>query len=232
LALAAKMRGIPAYIIMPSNAPQVKKNAVAGYGGQITFCEPTLEARESTMEGIRLSTGATVVHPYDNEKVIAGQGTAALELLEDVPDLDVIIAPVGGGGLLSGTSIAATETKKSIRVIAAEPEMADDAFRSMQAGKIIPSVNPKTVADGLLTSLGVLTFPIIRERVERIVTVSEAGIIETMKYVWERAKIVIEPSAATVIAVMWEKKIDLTGLRVGVILSGGNVDLEKLPWQK
>jgi len=232
LALAAKMRGIPAYIVMPSNAPQVKKNAVAGYGGQITFCEPTLEARESTMEGIRLSTGATVVHPYDNEKVIAGQGTAALELLEDVPDLDVIIAPVGGGGLLSGTSIAATETKKGIRVIAAEPEMADDAFRSMQAGKIIPSVNPKTVADGLLTSLGVLTFPIIRERVEQIVTVSEAGIIETMKYVWERAKIVIEPSAATVIAVMWEKKIDLTGLRVGVILSGGNVDLEKLPWQK
>ena len=232
LALAAKMRGISAYIVMPSNAPQVKKNAVAGYGGQITFCEPTLEARESTMEGIRLSTGATVVHPYDNEKVIAGQGTAALELLEDVPDLDVIIAPVGGGGLLSGTSIAATETKKGIRVIAAEPEMADDAFRSMQAGKIIPSVNPKTVADGLLTSLGVLTFPIIRERVEQIVTVSEAGIIETMKYVWERAKIVIEPSAATVIAVMWEKKIDLTGLRVGVILSGGNVDLERLPWQK
>ncbi len=232
LALAAKMRGIPAYIVMPSNAPQVKKNAVAGYGGQITFCEPTLEARESTMEGIRLSTGATVVHPYDNEKVIAGQGTAALELLEDVPDLDVIIAPVGGGGLLSGTSIAATETKKGIRVIAAEPEMADDAFRSMQAGKIIPSVNPKTVADGLLTSLGVLTFPIIRERVEQIVTVSEAGIIETMKYVWERAKIVIEPSAASVIAVMWEKKIDLTGLRVGVILSGGNVDLERLPWQK
>lgn len=232
LALAAKMRGIPAYIVMPSNAPQVKKNAVAGYGGQITLCEPTLEARENTMEGIKLSTGATVVHPYDNEKVIAGQGTAALELLEDVPDLDVIIAPVGGGGLLSGTSIAATETKKGIRVIAAEPEMADDAFRSMQAGKIIPSVNPKTVADGLLTSLGVLTFPIIRERVEQIVTVSEAGIIETMKYVWERAKIVIEPSAATVIAVMWEKKIDLTGLRVGLILSGGNVDLERLPWQK
>ena len=232
LALAAKMRGISAYIVMPSNAPQVKKNAVAGYGGQITFCEPTLEARESTMEGIRLRTGSTVVHPYDNEKVIAGQGTAALELLEDVPDLDVIIAPVGGGGLLSGTSIAATETKKGIRVIAAEPEMADDAFRSMQAGKIIPSVNPKTVADGSLTSLGVLTFPIIRERVEQIVTVSEAGIIETMKYVWERAKIVIEPSAATVIAVMWEKKIDLTGLRVGVILSGGNVDLERLSWQK
>ena len=232
LALAAKIRGIPAYIVMPSNAPQVKKNAVAGYGGQITFCEPTLAARESTMESIRQRTGATVVHPYDNEQVIAGQGTAVLELLEDIPDLDVIIAPVGGGGLLSGTSIAATEMKKGIQVIAAEPEMADDAFRSLQAGEIIPSMNPKTVADGLLTSLGALTFPIIKERVEQIVIVSEAGILDAMKFIWERAKIVIEPSAATVIAVLWEKKIDLTGKKVGVILSGGNVDLEKLPWQK
>jgi threonine dehydratase len=230
LALAAKMRGIPAYIVMPSNAPSVKKNAVAGYGGQITFCEPTLEARESTMEGIRLETGATVVHPYNNERVIAGQGTVALELLEDVPDLDVIIAPVGGGGLLSGTAIAATELKKGIRVIAGEPEMADDAFRSMQAGEIIPSVNPKTIADGLLTSLGTLTFPIVRERVEQIVTVSEAGIIETMKYIWERTKIIIEPSSAVAVSVLWEGKIDLRGLKVGVILSGGNVDLEKLPW--
>ena len=232
LALAAKMRGIPAYIVMPDNAPQVKKNAVAGYGGRITFCEPTLEARESTMEKIRQGTGATVVHPYDDERVIAGQGTAALELLEDVPNLDAIIAPVGGGGLLGGTSIAATEMKKGIRVIAAEPEMADDAQRSLKAGGIVPSLNPKTVADGLLTSLGQLTFPIIQERVEQIVTVSEAGIIESMKFVWERAKIVIEPSAATVIAVLWEKKVDLRGLNVGVILSGGNVDLERLPWQK
>lgn len=232
LALAAKMRGIPAYIVMPSNAPLVKKNAVAAYGGEITFCEPTLAARESTLERIRLDTGASVIHPYNDERVIAGQGTAALELLEDVPDLDVIITPVGGGGLLSGTSIAATGIKNGIRVIAAEPEMADDAFRSMKSGEIIPSVNPKTVADGLLTSLGTLTFPIIQKRVEQIVTVSESGIIESMKFVWERAKIVIEPSAATVIAVMWEKKIDLSGLKVGVILSGGNVDLEKLPWQK
>ena len=232
LALAAKMRGIPAYIVMPSNAPQVKKNAVAGYGGQITFCEPTLEARESTMESIRQRTGATVVHPYDNEKVIAGQGTAVLELLEDVPDLDVVIAPVGGGGLLSGTSIAATETKRGIRVIAAEPEMADDAFRSIQAGKIIPSDNPKTIADGLLTSLGLITFPIIQSRVEKIVTVSEESIIAAMKFVWERSKIIIEPSAATVIAVLWEKKIDLSHLKVGVILSGGNVDLGKLPWYR
>jgi threonine dehydratase len=163
--------------------------------------------------------------------VISGQGTAALELLEDYPDLNVIIAPVGGGGLLSGTSIAATELKRGIRVIAGEPEMADDAFRSMQAGEIIPSVNPKTIADGLLTSLGSLTFPIIQERVEQIVTVSEAGIIASMKFVWERAKIIIEPSSAVAVGVLWEKKIDLGGLKVGVILSGGNVDLEKLPWR-
>ena len=231
LALAARMRGIPAYIVMPNTAPSVNKNAVAGYGGLITFCEPTLEARESTLDRIRLDTGATVVHPYNDERVITGQGTAALELLEDIRDLDVIIAPVGGGGLLSGTSIAATEIKKGIRVIAGEPEMADDAFRSMQAGEIIPSKNPKTIADGLLTSLGTLTFPIIQKNVEQIVTVSEAGIIESMKYVWERAKIIIEPSSAVVIGVLWEQKIDLSGLKVGVIISGGNVDLAKLPWQ-
>lgn len=231
LALAARLRGIPAYIVMPDNAPQVKKDAVAGYGGQITFCQPTLEARESTMERIRLETGATVVHPYDNERVIAGQGTAALELLTEIPDLDVVIAPVGGGGLLSGTSIAAKGLKPGIRVIAAEPELADDAYRSMQAGKIVPSVNPKTIADGLLTSLGALTFPIIRQNVEQIVTVSERGIIEAMRFMWERVKIVIEPSAAVAVGVLWEKKIDLSGLKVGVILSGGNVDLNKLPWQ-
>jgi threonine dehydratase len=230
LALAARMRGIPAYIVMPNNAPSVKKNAVDGYGGQITFCEPTLQARESTMERIRLDTRATVVHPYNDERVIAGQGTATLELLEDVPDLDVIIAPVGGGGLLSGTSIAATESKRGIRVIAGEPEMANDAHRSMMENKIVPSVNPKTIADGLLTSLGELTYPIIRERVEQIVTVSEQGIIDSMKFVWERAKIVIEPSSAVAVGVLWEKKIDLSGLKIGVILSGGNVDLGKLPW--
>ncbi len=229
--MAARMRGIPAYIVMPDNAPSVKKNAVAGYGALITFCEPTLEARESTLDRIRLDTGANVVHPYNNERVIAGQGTAALELLEDYPDLDVIIAPVGGGGLLSGTAIAATETKKGIRIIAGEPEMADDAYRSIKIGKIIPSMNPKTIADGLLTSLGTLTFPIIQQRVEQIVTVSEKGIIESMKYVWERAKIIIEPSSAVAIGVLWEKKIDLRGLKVGVIISGGNVDLAKLPWQ-
>ena len=232
LALAARMRGIPAYIVMPNNAPSVKKNAVAGYGGFITFCEPTLVARENTLERISLDTGANVVHPYNDERVITGQGTAALELLEDIPDLDVIIAPVGGGGLLSGTAIAATELKNGIRVIAGEPEMADDAFRSVKAGSIIPSNNPKTIADGLLTSLGTLTFPIIQDRVEQIVTVSEMGIISSMKFIWERAKIIIEPSSAVAVGVLWEKKIDLSGLKVGVILSGGNVDLENLPWHK
>ena len=232
LALAARLRGIPAYIVMPDNAPAVKKAAVAGYGGQITFCEPTLAAREATQAQVIAATGATEVHPYNNERVIAGQGTAALELLQDIPDLDIILAPVGGGGLLSGTAIAATELVPHIRVIAAEPEKADDAFRSLAAGKIIPSANPQTIADGLLTSLGTLTFPIIQQRVEQIVTVSEAGIIAAMKFVWERAKIIIEPSAAVPVAALWEHPSVFAGLRVGLILSGGNVDLETLPWQR
>lgn len=230
LALAARLRGVPAYIVMPSNAPRVKKEAVAGYGGRITYCEPTLEARETTLAKIVQVTGSTVIHPYDNEHVIAGQGTAALELLQDIPDLDVIIAPVGGGGLISGTAIAATGLKAGIRVIAAEPEMADDAFRSIQTGEIIPSINPKTIADGLLTSLGKITFPIIQQHVERIVTVSESAIIDSMKFIWERSKLIVEPSAAVAIGVGLEKKIDLSGLNVGVILSGGNVDLDRLPW--
>lgn len=231
LAMAAKIRGIPAYIVMPQNAPRVKKEAVAGYGGRITLCEPTLEARESTLAKIATETGSIVIHPYDNEYVIAGQGTAALELLDEIHDLDVIIAPVGGGGLISGTAIAASGFANKIRVIAGEPAMADDAFRSMRAGEIVPSLNPKTIADGLLTSLGKITFPIIQRYIDQIVRVSESGIIESMKFMWERAKIVIEPSAAVAVGVLWEKKVDLSGLKVGVILSGGNVDLERLPWQ-
>ena len=232
LALAARLRGIPAHIVMPSSAPGVKKAAVAGYGGQITFCEPTLAAREATQAEVVARTGATIVHPYSDARVIAGAGTAALELLQEHPELDVVLAPVGGGGLLSGTAIAAQGLAPAIRVIAAEPALADDAFRSLAAGRILPSENPRTIADGLLTSLGELNFPIIQERVERIVTVSEAGIVAAMKFVWERAKLVIEPSAAVPVALLWERRIDLTGLRVGVILSGGNVDLDKLPWQE
>ena len=231
LSLAARLRGIEAYIVMPSSAPQVKKAAVEDYGGKITFCEPTLAARESTQAQVIAKTGATMVHPYNDYQVIAGQGTAALELLEDVPDLEVILVPVGGGGLLSGTAIAASEISPGIRVIGAEPERADDAFRSIAAGRIIPSVNPQTIADGLLTSLGDLTFPIIKERVDQIVTVSEEGIVAAMRFVWERAKIIVEPSAAVALGIMWEHKIKLAGLRVGVILSGGNVDLDRLPWK-
>ena len=230
IALAARLRGIPAYIVMPDNAPAVKKAAVAGYGGQITFCEPTLEARESSLARVVEKTGAVEIHPYNNYQVIAGQATAALELITDIPDLDVVIAPVGGGGLLSGTALSVTGLSPKTRVIAAEPEQADDAYRSLQAGTILPSINPKTMADGLLTSLGTLTFPIIQQRVEQVVTVSEKGILDSMKFIWERAKIVIEPSAAVPVGVLWERKIDLTGLRIGIILSGGNVDLDKLPW--
>jgi threonine dehydratase len=231
LALAGKLRGIPAYIVMPNNAPAVKKAAVAGYGGIITFCEPTLQARENTLNRIAQETGAAVVHPYNDERVIAGQGTAALEFLGQCPEMDVILTPVGGGGLLSGTSIAAKGLRPMIRVIAGEPEMADDAYRSIREGKILPSVKPATIADGLLTSLGALTFPVIQKNVERIVTVSEKGIVDSMRFAWERAKILIEPSSAVAIAVLWEKKIDLRDLRIGVILSGGNVDVERLPWQ-
>ncbi|MEI6308197.1 MAG: pyridoxal-phosphate dependent enzyme [bacterium] len=231
LALAARLRGIPAYIVMPRTAPQVKAAGVAGYGGQITFCEPTLEARETTLEDVVQRTGATIVHPYNDLRVIAGQGTAALELMEQVPDLDVVMTPVGGGGLLSGTAIAVSALSPRTRIIAAEPEGADDAYRSLLAGRILPSVYPQTIADGLLTSLGTLTFPIIQELVEQIVTVSEEAILSAMRFTWERTKLIIEPSAAVPLAVFWEAKVDLIGLRIGVILSGGNVSLDQLPWQ-
>lgn len=230
LALAARLRGIPAYIVMPDNAPMVKKAAVRDYGGRITYCEPNQAARKTTLNRILKETGATFVHPYDHALVIAGQGTAALELLEDHPDLDVIIAPVGGGGLLSGTALAANGISPGIRVIGAEPEMADDAYRSMQQGSIVPSLNPQTIADGLLTSLGELTFPLIRDYIEQIVTVSEQSIVEAMRFIWERTKLIIEPSAAVPIGLLFAKKINLSGLKVGVIISGGNVDLDRLPW--
>jgi threonine dehydratase len=230
LALAARLRGIPAYVVMPDNAPAVKKAAVAGYGGIITFCPPTLAAREATQAQVIAATGATEVHPYNNELVIAGQGTAALELFSEVPELDVVIVPVGGGGLLSGTALAAAGVSPRTRVLAAEPERADDAYRSLAAGKIIPSDNPQTIADGLLTSLGELTFPIIQQHVAGIWTVSEEAIVSAMRFVWERAKIIIEPSAAVPVAAVREGKVKLAGMRIGIILSGGNVDLDRLPW--
>jgi threonine dehydratase len=230
LALAARLRGIPAWIVMPDTAPAVKKAAVAGYGGQIMFCAPTLAARETTLAKVVEQTGATFIPPYNHAQVIAGQGTAAMELCADVPGLDVVLAPVGGGGLVSGTVLAIAALSPGTRVIAAEPAGADDAYRSLQAGQIIPAVHPQTIADGLLTSLGELTFAVIQRHVERIVTVSEEAIIRAMRTVWERMKIIIEPSAAVPIGALLEQPHDWRGKRLGVILSGGNVDLDRLPW--
>jgi threonine dehydratase len=231
LALAARLRGIPAFIVMPSNAPAVKRAAVEGYGAEIITCEPTLQAREETLAAVVERTGATFVHPYDNEHIIAGQGTAAVELLDEVPDLDVVMAPVGGGGLLSGTALAVKALAPDIRVIAAEPAGADDAARSLAAGRIIPSVDPDTVADGLLTSLGKRNFPIIGEHVSAIWTVEDPDIIAAMRLIWERMKIVIEPSAAVCPAAVLARPGEVKGLRIGIILSGGNVDLDRLPWR-
>lgn len=230
LARGAGKRGIPAWIVMPSNAPETKKAAVRSYGGQITECEPTLAARESTAKAILEKTGANLVHPYDNLRVIAGQGTVALEILEQTPDLDFLLAPVSGGGLLSGSAIAAKELRPKIRVIGCEPKNADDAFRSIESGKLEPAANSETIADGLRATLCPLTFSILRERVDEIVPVSEAEIVEAMRMIWERMKIVIEPSAAVAAAPALLKKIDARGKRVGIILSGGNLDLANLPF--
>jgi len=230
LALAARLRGIPAHIVMPESSPKVKVAAVRGYGARIVFCAPTQRDRERTLEEVVAQTGATFIHPYNNPGIIAGQGTCALELLEQVSDLDMVIAPVGGGGLLSGTALSCHYLRPEIRVIAGEPKGADDAFRSLRDGRIYPSENPRTVADGLRTSLGTLTFPIIRRHVERIVTVEEDSIVAAMRHIWERMKILVEPSAAVPFAAILEEGFDARGKRIGIVLSGGNVDLDTLPW--
>jgi threonine dehydratase len=230
LALAARTRGVPSHIVMPRNAPKVKHAAVQGYGARIIECEPTLAARESTLAEVVRETGAAVVHPYDDPNVIAGQGTAALELVEEVPGLDVVMTPIGGGGLTSGTSIAVKAFSPGTRVIVAEPEGASDAARSMAKGRLLPSVDPKTVCDGLLTSLSERTFAIIRANVERILVVPDEAIIHAMRTFWERAKLIIEPSSAVPLAALLSGKLDAKGLRIGIILSGGNVDFGRLPW--
>jgi threonine dehydratase len=231
LALAAKKRGIKAYIVMPNNAPKVKQAAVKGYGGEIHFCEPNLVARESLAAELMEQTGAQLIHPYNDLRIMAGQGTAGLELMEQVPDLDVVLTPVGGGGLLSGTAVAVKTLSPKTSVIAGEPKGADDAYRSVKAGKIIPMEGPDTIADGLLTSLGELTFAVISKYVDEIITVSDDAIISAMRNIWERMKILVEPSAAVPAAVILNKQLDVSGKRVGVILSGGNVDLDALPWK-
>ena len=230
LSLAARNRGIGALIVMPSNAPEVKQAAVRHYGGKITFCEPTLEDREATARAIQQQTGATLIHPYNNYRMIEGHGTALVELLEEISDLEMILAPTGGGGLLSGTLIAAKGLAEKIQVIGAEPAEADDAYRSWQAGELIPSKATRTIADGLRTSLGDKTFPIIRDLVDAMVLASEQAIIEALRLVMERVKIVIEPSAAVPLAALLEGQVDISGRRVGIILSGGNVDLSTLPF--
>jgi threonine dehydratase len=230
LAFAAAQRGITAHVVMPTSAPPVKRRAVVGYGAEITGCDPTLEARESTLEQVVKRTGATFIHAYDHPLVIAGQGTAALELIADVPDLEVVMAPVGGGGLMSGTAVAVAGSRPDIELWGAEPAGADDAFRSLRDGRRHPSVEPRTVADGLLTSLSERTFRILSARLRGILTVSDDAIVLAMRLLWERGKLVVEPSGAVPLAAVLEHGHRFAGRRVGLILSGGNVDLDHLPW--
>lgn len=231
VALAAKLRDIPAHIVMPENAPKVKVSAVKDYGANITFSEPTQKGREATLEKVIEKTGATFIHPYDNPDIVIGQGSAAIELLEEKPDLDIILAPIGGGGLMSGTAIAASGLSPETKVIGAEPEVANDAYLSFKSGKLHPVQSTDTVADGLRTSLSELTFACIQKHVDDIVTVSEQEIIEAMRFIWERMKIIIEPSCAVPVATVFNGKIDLQGQKAGIIITGGNIDLDQLPWQ-
>ena len=228
VALAAKLHGYPAVVVMPENASRIKVEAVKGYGAEVVFCEASTPARAAAVEHILKARGGVFVPPYDHPHVIAGQGTAAKELLEDNPDLDVIVAPVGGGGLISGTAIAARHLAPQCRVIAAEPENADDAARSFRSGRIEPASPATTIADGLRTTLGELTFSIIRRDVADVVTVSEQAIIRALRLVWERMKIIIEPSCAVPLAAILDSRLDVQGQRVGIILTGGNVDLDSM----
>ena len=232
LARAAKLRQIPAYIVMPENAPRAKQASVRRYGAEIIFCAPTLAARESTTQNVVERTGATFIHPYDNLRVMAGQGTSALELLEQVPDLDVILCPVGGGGLLSGIAVTTKGVNPNISVYGVEPQGADDAARSLAAGHIIPMTAPATIADGLRSSLGQQPFEEIQRHVEGIVTVSEDEIVHAMRTLWEVLKIIVEPSGAVAYAALVDGQMNLAGRRVGIVLTGGNLDLDTLPWIK
>ena len=230
LALAASALDTKAYIVMPSNAPGVKRDAVAGYGAQIIDCQPTLKSRESTLIAQQKKKGATFIHPSNDMNVILGHATAVMELAKEAEQLDVVIAPVGGGGLLAGTALAVNHLHYYIETIGAEPFGADDAYLSLKTGKIQPSINPKTIADGLKTQLGDQNFPIIQKLVSKIIRVEEKEIIEAMKFIWERMKIVIEPSSAVAVAAMFRNSTEFKNRKVGVILSGGNVDLSNLPF--
>lgn len=230
LSLAARSLGVKAYIVMPNTAPQVKKEAVKGYGGIVIECEPTLEIREQTSKAIEEKEGATFLHPSNDLDVILGQGTAAVELLEEQPDLEAIFSPVGGGGLIAGTALAAAHFGKNCSVIGGEPMEVDDAFRSLQSGRIETNTSINTIADGLKTQLGDKNFPIIKQYVDRIIRVSEEEIITAMRLMWERLKIVSEPSSAVALAAVLKEKEKYNGAKIGLIVSGGNVDLSKLPF--
>ena len=231
VARAARLRGIPAHIVMPSNSNPAKIRNVEREGGRITFCEPTHAAREAACDLLIATTGAALIHPFNDYRVMAGQGTATLELLEDHPELNLILCPVGGGGLLCGTAVAAKSLHPAIRIIATEPAGADDAARSFQARHIVPAPKVETIADGLRTTLGENNFPLIQRYVDDVVTVSETGIIAAMRRLWEELKIIVEPSAAVPLAAILEGKVRVAGLRSGIILSGGNVDLDNLPFR-
>jgi threonine dehydratase len=230
MALAARWRGIPAFIVMPSNSSAAKVKAVEFYGGKITYCEPHMASREATCAEVMRNTGAHLVHPYDDARVIAGQGTAALELLEEVSDLDVLVTPASGGGLLSGSAIAAKNMRPGIRAIGGEPSNADDAYRSLKAGKIEPAAKSETMADGLRATLSPLTFSILKSLVDEISLVTEEEIVAAMLLLWERTKLVVEPSGAVAAAPALNRKIRAEGKKIGIILSGGNLDLHKLPF--
>ena len=232
LSRAASLRGIAAHIVMPSNAPKVKVRAVEGYGGRIVFCEPNQRAREAACARVIAETGATLIHPFENEDVMAGQGTAAVELMEEVSDLDLVLCPVGGGGLLCGTAVAVKALRPTTKVIATEPAGADDAAESFHQGQLVYQEKKNTIADGLLANLGAINLELIQRHVDDVVTVSEEAIVAAMRTIWETMKIVIEPSAAVPYAAVLEERSDLRGKRVGLILTGGNVDLDALPWIK
>jgi threonine dehydratase len=231
LAYAAARRGIRAFVVMPENAARIKQDNVRALGAQIRFCAPNPLARETLCADVQRETCATLIHPFDNVDVIAGQGTAALELLEDAPELDVVIAPIGGGGLLSGTAIASRGMRPGIRVFGAEPANADDASRGFRSGRVEPVSSTSTIADGLRSPVSARTLGAVRANVEMIRTASETSIVQAMRLTFEKMKIVIEPSAAVPLACLIERTLDVAGARVGVILSGGNVDLDQLPWQ-
>ena len=232
LSRAAKLRGIAAHIVMPSNSSKVKVRAVEGYGGQIVFCEPNQRAREEACARVLAETGATMIHPFENENVMAGQGTLAIELLEDVPDLDLILCPVGGGGVLSGTAVAAKSLRPGVKIIATEPAGADDAAQSFHQHRLVHQEQKNTIADGLRTDLGAPNFALIERYVDDVVTVSDEGTVAAMRAIWETMKIVVEPSGAISYGAVIEQKVDCRAKRVGIVLTGGNVDLDSLPWMK